>query len=993
MGASNGWGRTSRAGRLAWPSAATRWRACFRALSHLPTDSAMVRTRILGMRPGRHAIGPRKIPPAKSEKAPSIPAQAPSDADDAVGMRPFPLRRHPGGPTSSASHGGARSAARADRRLLSSITVLALGAAGLVGGLVHYTGTPAPLCAPTGEIIRVGNGPVGCMHDDTAPKGVDINKPVSTAALLARPGAGPKAVIAAQDLGVATVASTGTGPDVTCDGDGVSGFRTQALYVVEANATNRYASLKSTLQNWAAGVDDVINRSAALTGGVRHIRYVTEPGGTGCVAAVLNVTVPAGALANFNTSIQAVQNLGYTDPSRKYLMWTDTSGKGICGIAQTYPYDTDGQGNPNNGSYAQYARIDNPCWGLGNGAEEHSVEAHELTHTLGSVMSTAPHGTRAGHCWDEYDTMCYADGGGFAMKVVCPISREYLLDCNSDDYFSTFPDPGSWLDTHWNVADSRFLIGGGDGAGGGAVGKPTVLGAILGVNNPAIPGLSTQVSATPVLPDGRTLASVSWKAGRSDCKFTTPTEIQSDVTCSAASAANTTVTATLVDSAGGKKTVTGQLTFTASSARAVTAGLTVAGQRSSDVTSASVCTSAPTPAIVTLTDAATGSPIYGLAASMTKQVGTAKATTAGTPASALDGTSVTSQTLIAATSFSVMTTATKIYAAAPAVSMNTTVGKCSPALTGSASTLAPWYGDTVTVTGTLTREVNGAAVPVANASLPVSVNTSSVVSGKTVIKSTGLGTAKTGLDGSYILAIKPVTAGTLKVALPASTSYTATDVTLGDVAPRTPATALTAAVSSNLSDGEAGYGQTVSVSGVLTKDADSTVGVANQTIAIKITAPGTAAAQVGSARTAADGTYTASFPLRVSGDLTAVFAGVAGLPAKTVDLGNVTATSWTTALSAATPSPAGVSAGQASTITGTASRTYAGATEPLKSTTITVTITPAGGTATTTKITTTTAGSFSYRVAPKVTTTVTFKVTGISGHVDSNVSTTTVTVG
>ena len=59
--------------------------------------------------------------------------------------------------------------------------------------------------------------------------------------------------------------------------------------------------------------------------------------------------------------------------------------------------------------------------------------------------------------------MCYADGGGHAMVQVCPSAQEYLLDCNTDDYFSTFPDPGSYLDGHWNSADSRFLVGGGDG--------------------------------------------------------------------------------------------------------------------------------------------------------------------------------------------------------------------------------------------------------------------------------------------------------------------------------------------------------------------------------------------------------------------------------------------------------------------------------------------------------------------------------------------------
>src|SRR6185436_861522 len=109
----------------------------------------------------------------------------------------------------------------------------------------------------------------------------------------------------------------------------------------------------------------------------------------------------------------------------------------------------------------------------------------------------------------------------------------------------TFPDPGSWLDTHWNSADSRFLIVGGNGSGGGSAGSPTVLGAMIGVNNPAVPGLATQVSVTPVLPTGRTLASVAWKSPKADCVFSSPTEIQSDVTCAAAASNATTVTATL----------------------------------------------------------------------------------------------------------------------------------------------------------------------------------------------------------------------------------------------------------------------------------------------------------------------------------------------------------------------------------------------------------------------------------------------------------------
>ena len=157
---------------------------------------------------------------------------------------------------------------------------------------------------------------------------------------------------------------------------------------------------------------------------------------------MLNVTVPAGSMASFNTTISAVQALGYTNAARKYLMWTDTFGKGICGVALRYTSDADGQSNPNNGYYPQYSRIDSPCWGFGNGSNEHSVEAHELMHNLGAVSSAAPHGTRAGHCWDEYDSMCYADGGGFAMQMVCPKHQGLPLRLQLRRLLLHLPRPG-----------------------------------------------------------------------------------------------------------------------------------------------------------------------------------------------------------------------------------------------------------------------------------------------------------------------------------------------------------------------------------------------------------------------------------------------------------------------------------------------------------------------------------------------------------------------
>lgn len=860
----------------------------------------------------------------------------------------------------------------------------ALGLLLVLGALVALpeSRTYPPRCAGAGDLRLVLPG--ACAHVDEAPPGVDPHEPVSTAELRSREGAGERAYEAAEELGVAApVTAAATSPSVPCEGDGSSGYRVQAMYVVEAGRANRFAALESSIQLWAAGVDDVVNRSAALTGGVRNVRYVTESSGGTCVAEVLNVTVPAGATSSFNATISAVQALGYTDPARKYMMWTDANV--LCGIASLYPNDGETQANPNNGSYPQYARIDSGCWGFGDGARDHSVEAHELLHTIGGVQNSAPHSTRAGHCWDESDTMCYADGGGFPMRQICALERGYFFDCNSDDYYSTYPDPGSYLDGHWNAADSRFLIGGGDGSGGGEAGAPTTLGARIAVNNPAVPGLATQASVTPSLPTGRTLTSITWKSARTDCVFSDPTEVQTDVTCGATAAAPTTVTATLVDSAGATKVVTSPLTFATGTARPVAVRLGGAGQLPADGGTVRVCTGAAFPLVATVVDTTTGQPVKGLATAFTKQ--TAAMTTAagaGSATSLVDGTATSNQTAVTTTTYRGRTPAGKVYAAGGVATVVATPARCATSITAAADRTAIYYADPVTVSGTLSATSAGTSVAASGVSLAVRLTKAD---GKVV----SLGTARTLADGSYSVVVKPTASGTITVSLAATTGYEAASATVGSVTVAIPGTRVTGAVDRT----DVGHGGALRVTGTLERLlADSSTPLAGKAVAVYVKPASGAAVRIGQATTSANGTFSVAPALKLSGTLSVSFAGASGQPAASAEVAPVTAGTWTTSTTASA-STTSVTAGAPVTFTGTVSKSYGGATLPAVGLRVSVYFLAAGAASPTlvTATTTRTGGAFTAKAYPKAPGTWTVRVLPVAGHAGSEAGPVTISVG
>ncbi|MFE5585175.1 RICIN domain-containing protein [Kitasatospora sp. NPDC056531] len=383
-------------------------------------------------------------------------------------------------------------------------------------GLV-YTGLNLPSSDRCGNMLEV-TGSTQCSHGpDVPPKDVDIHKdvqpvaapaaqaPALTPAANAQPPAaadllkGGAPVLDATQKALLSDSGTAGAPQgapsqapaggsgLVCEGDGSSGNRVQVVYV-HTPGNDRFAQYLSSFKKWAADVDVIYNASAQETGGVRHVRFVTE---SDCTASVLNVQISDSEIQDFNASNRALAAQGFNRKDRKYMMFTDA--KVYCGIGTFAGDERPGQDNISNFG-PSYGRTDSGCW-------SGSTAAHELGHNLGAVNNSAPHSSKAGHCTDEWDLMCYSDAPYYPkMQIVCPDrAHDDRLDCGHDDYYNTNPAPGSYLATHWNVANNRFLIA---GSGTGPNPTPTPTATSTPTSTPTATGSPTRTPSPSPTPTG-----------------------------------------------------------------------------------------------------------------------------------------------------------------------------------------------------------------------------------------------------------------------------------------------------------------------------------------------------------------------------------------------------------------------------------------------------------------------------------------------------------
>jgi hypothetical protein len=284
-----------------------------------------------------------------------------------------------------------------------------------------------------------------------------------------------------------------TTDDIANETGSLDDAKVHLVYAYPSDEPNRFSTYADMIQGDVGAIADKV---AAQEGSAKSLRFdLGTNGGVGCVD-ITTVALPH-AKAYYNSPAGAAfgklradvaPTFGFGAPGvdipphpRNLLIYADRiSPAGIGGQASLILSDGPGgaphaQGGLMAASFYSASRWD----GIPSAAQiarRQDISLHEVGHNLGAVQGyqafgqdPTPHGSGEFHCYDEWDVMCYDDGGPYLddeepLEYNCGSFEEpvpELFDCDQDDYFRT-PDPpagsdGSYLATHWNLYNSAFL--------------------------------------------------------------------------------------------------------------------------------------------------------------------------------------------------------------------------------------------------------------------------------------------------------------------------------------------------------------------------------------------------------------------------------------------------------------------------------------------------------------------------------------------------------
>jgi hypothetical protein len=239
-------------------------------------------------------------------------------------------------------------------------------------------------------------------------------------------------------------------------------FRYHAVYMLAADAPDRFGSLATSMQTDAFQASSLLESSYG-----RAIRFDI---GTSCGAQYLDISVvrlaetsdqmaalartPSGTFDAVTRALDAAgfQTIQPTDTmdeaaarTRNYLVWLDAPAPASsCGQATIYDDPSRTADNLNN--FGGKAAI---VFRNGDGFCSSNAARHEIGHNLGGLQRVAPHAFDGSHCNDAYeDTMCYTNA-----PLVADGRRGEFFDYGNDDYWSLPGAPLAW----WTVDMNRFL--------------------------------------------------------------------------------------------------------------------------------------------------------------------------------------------------------------------------------------------------------------------------------------------------------------------------------------------------------------------------------------------------------------------------------------------------------------------------------------------------------------------------------------------------------